>query len=160
MSVARIAKGLIAAIALTTAACACSDTTSTIDAVQAQSEEQTRLLQGKENVFVGYEKEVLDLLARPHLGDALTSQTIQAAEFVEIVYTGVGYLLTVRHPSLPTDRMVLDSPLVHGAEAGLEHGLGFVVFIEDHEMTLECFALADVLPSDIRERQVVITTSK
>ena len=151
------------------------------DDTTTATEEQMRLLEGKENVFVGYEKEVLDLLVRPHLGDGLTSEVVRAGELVALRYTGVGYFLTVRHSSLPIERNVPRSPNVSGkvevrrqrrfrSWTPEELLVGFIVFIEGYTVTIECFSYGTLgtdgrigqpfpVPTDIRERQVIITSA-
>ncbi|MGF1616650.1 MAG: hypothetical protein ACFCU2_02410 [Acidimicrobiia bacterium] len=106
-------------------------------------------------MFVPYEEQVLELLALPHLGGAVLKEAITHGRLVDETHTGVGYLLTIRHPALAAERVVLDQPPVHGTESGIM--LGFVVFIEDHELTLECFSYEEPVPADIRTRGVVIT---
>ena len=70
-------------------------------------------------------------------------------------HTGVGYFLTVRDDGLPSVRIVLDEPLLMGRSNGVE--VGFVVFIENHELTLECHGWGVEVPADIREREVVLS---
>lgn len=52
---------------------------------------------------------------------------------------------------------VLPSPIVHGSAVGLEHGIGFVVFIEDKEMTRECFSYDEDAPRAIRRGRITIS---
>jgi hypothetical protein len=66
-----------------------------------------------------------------------------------------GYFLTIKHPALPSEAFTLASPLVTG-HAG-ELVVGFVVFLGNHELTLECHAWgADEPPAGLRDMDVTI----
>ncbi|MGR3635000.1 MAG: hypothetical protein ACU0BK_03645 [Shimia sp.] len=66
--------------------------------------------------------------------------------------TGAGYLLTVCHRDLPLARHVFSQPLLT-ARIG-EVLVGFIVIIQDHELTLECFGYGDEdLPKFLRGAQ-------
>ena len=63
-------------------------------------------------VFADYERQVLRLLAEEHLGQRVFSSVLADGETIGVDHTGDGYLLSVRDPELPTERIVLSSPTV------------------------------------------------
>jgi hypothetical protein len=71
-------------------------------------------------------------------------------------YTGCGYFLSVKHPSLPAEPRTLSEPAVVGKVGDIQ--AGFVVFLGDGELTLECHTWGPVdIPEDFREREVLIS---
>ena len=92
---------------------------------------------------------------------ALDAQQLAAVCSVEhparYEYTGSGYFLTVAHSLLPATRNTLSDPAVVGTSG--EIVCGFVVFLREHELTLECHTWGAVdVPSDFRDHEVSITT--
>jgi len=74
---------------------------------------------------------------------------------VEYHATGYGYFLTVKHPSLPSKRNVYDKPMLIGHSGNVE--TGFIVFVENGELTIECHGWGDVVvPQDYREMDIRI----
>ncbi len=85
---------------------------------------------------------------------------LDEAQLVEFDHAGVGYFLTVSHPELSVERMVSEGPTPYGTAEGVL--CGFVAFIENRELTLECYDLAFQdrgMPEDIRERNIEISTN-
>ena len=109
-------------------------------------------------VFRDFEVEALRWLLEPALGKDSVDALIYEAEFVSYDYSGCGYFLSVTHPSLPQDRFVYSSPLVLGRAGGVESG--FLIFVENGELTLECCTLGEIeVPEDFRDRNVHISAS-
>lgn len=80
---------------------------------------------------------------------------LDSASIVSYEHTGVGYFLTVRHATLPSHRVVCDKPLLTGRYGDVE--CGFVVFLEDGELTLECHSWgAGGIPENFREWPIEI----
>lgn len=105
------------------------------------------------SVFKAFEAEVLTQLAAPVLGRPLVDSLLIDATLASYTYSGTGYFLTVRHPSLPAERLVCATPALTGR---LDELLcGFVIFIEQGELMLECHSWTSAgLPPDVRERAV------
>jgi hypothetical protein len=102
-----------------------------------------------------YEIKVLYLLASNVLSAQQLETLVSEGEFVEYDYTGCGYFLSIRHPSLPKDRIVCHEPLVTGRADDII--CGFVVFIENHQLTIECHSWGDIdVPEDFRDRDVQV----
>lgn len=102
-----------------------------------------------------YEKTVVRLLASRVLSPQQLDAVIREGELVEYDYTGCGYFLTIKHPALPTERIVSDTPKLTGSANGIISG--FVIFIEDGRLTIECHSWGDVdVPEWFRDRDVQI----
>ncbi len=72
-------------------------------------------------------------------------------------YTGCGYFLTIKDVRLPSERLVLSNPPVVGSAGDVQ--AGFLVFLGEHELVLECHTWGSVdVPADFRQLDVVIST--
>lgn len=110
------------------------------------------------NILREYEKTVVQLLAARVLSPQQLDAVIREGELVEYDYTGCGYFLTVKHPALPTTRVVCDTPKLTGTADGIISG--FVIFIEDGELTIECHSWGDVdVPEWFRGRDVRVAAT-
>ena len=92
---------------------------------------------------------------------ALSEEALQALAKVEHLasyeYTGCGYFLTVRLASLPAEPKTLSDPPVVGNSGEVQ--AGFVLFLGNQELTLECHTWGPVdVPADFRDREVAIST--
>lgn len=105
-----------------------------------------------------FELEVIRLMAKGVLSDEQIAALSEADVPDNYEYTGSGYLLTLRHPSLPIKRQTLSEPAVIGTVGNVQ--AGFVIFLGDKELTLEChtWGLTDV-PANFRDREVFINVS-
>jgi len=99
---------------------------------------------------------------------ALLAQGVLTASELELLreiaapsrheYTGCGYYITVAHPALPQAPRTLSAPVVVGSAGTVE--AGFVVYLGEGELTLECHSWGDVdVPEDFRDRDVAISTA-
>ncbi|HEV7890832.1 MAG TPA: hypothetical protein VGP08_09345 [Pyrinomonadaceae bacterium] len=110
------------------------------------------------SVLKDYEREVLYTLASDVLSPRQLSAVADEGELVGYDYTGRGYFLTVRHESLPRERIVCNSPMLSGSAGGVN--CGFVIFIEDGELTIECHPWDEDVPEDFRDREVRVTAAR
>jgi hypothetical protein len=100
-----------------------------------------------------YEGKVIELLTRGVLPPETLQSVKEDAEFVGYEHTGVGYFLTLKHAKLPKERVVCHKPLVTGESKGVLSG--FIVFLEDNELTLECYSLSEAdVPQSYRDEDV------
>ncbi len=107
------------------------------------------------SVFKDYETKVIYLLASSALSPRQLEALVSEGEFVGYEYTGSGYYLSARHPSLPGERIVCDRPLLMGKADGID--CGFVIFIEDGRLTIECHSWGELeVPEDYRDRDVQV----
>jgi hypothetical protein len=107
-------------------------------------------------VFREFEIQVLRLLVSPALSAEAVETIVREAEFSSYNYSGSGYFLTVKHPSLPIKRIVCSEPHVAGRWRDIQSG--FVAFIESGELMLECFTWGAVeVPESYREQSVVVS---
>jgi hypothetical protein len=105
------------------------------------------------SVFREYEIKVLDLLASNALSRQQLAAVVREGKFVSYEYSGSGYFLTVAHPSLPKQGITCWQPTVTGHADGID--CGFVLFIEDGELTMECHTWGPVdVPEGFRDRDV------
>ncbi|RLB51689.1 MAG: hypothetical protein DRI90_22755 [Deltaproteobacteria bacterium] len=107
-------------------------------------------------VFKEFEVSVI----RSLVGSALSTETIESvvntSKLVSVDHTGVGYFVTVMHPDLPADRIVCDTPMISGMSG--DTSFGFVIFLEDHQLTLECHSwTGGAIPGGIREQEVKLS---
>ncbi|WP_373050421.1 hypothetical protein [Thalassovita aquimarina] len=108
-------------------------------------------------VFSNFEKQVVDLLTEGSLSRGLRSRLNDEATRVDLRVSGTGYFLTVRHDDLPVERAVFDQPLLVG-EAD-EILTGFIIFVENHELTIECHSWGGCdVPKGYRDLDVQITS--
>ena len=109
-------------------------------------------------LFRGFEIQVLRLLVTPDLGAPVVESLIREAELVSYKYSGSGYFLTVKHPSLPERRIVCSEPQVVGHFGNIQSG--FVAFVGNGELMLECHTWGEVdVPANFREQSVVVAAT-
>lgn len=107
--------------------------------------------------FRKFERKVLSLLVAPKLGAEAIDAIAREAKLVNYDYSGSGYFLTVKHPCLPSERIVCDTPKVVGRSGNIQSG--FIVFIENGELMLECHTWGELnIPEDFREQPVLVET--
>jgi hypothetical protein len=105
-----------------------------------------------------YEKTVVHLLTSNVLSSQQLDDVIREGQLVEYDYTGCGYFLTIKHADLPIARVVCDTPQLTGSADGIISG--FVIFIEDGELTIECHSWGDVdIPEWFRDRDVQVAAT-
>jgi hypothetical protein len=110
------------------------------------------------SAFRGFETQVLRLLVLPKLGEEVVSSIEHNAEFMSYEYSGCGYFLKVRHPEIPRERMVCDKPFVSGLAEGVRGG--FIIFIGNGELTLECYELGELtIPTNYRDLDVAVSVT-
>jgi hypothetical protein len=106
-------------------------------------------------VLRDYEQQVVRLLTPGVLSPQEIDSVIREGELVEYDYTGCGYFLTIRHPALPVKRVVCDEPKLAGTVDGIDSG--FVIFIQNGQLTLECHSWGDIdVPEWFRDRDVQV----
>lgn len=89
------------------------------------------------------------------LREQLTQATLSPRD-----YTGVGFVTDITVPEqarrLPSSSLVISD--VHAEVKGLEHGAGFVVFIEGGALSmLECYMYEDAWPTDAHIHRLYYT---
>ena len=105
------------------------------------------------SVLKEYEQEVLNLLAPSALSPKQIEAVVHEGKFVSYDYSGCGYFLTLSHPNLPMERKVCDKPIVIGHAEGVD--CGFIIFIQDGELTIECHSWGKIdVPDGFREMNV------
>ncbi|AHX16213.1 hypothetical protein CH75_06925 [Dyella jiangningensis] len=102
-----------------------------------------------------FEVEAIRILAAGILSDEQIEGLKSLKVPARFEYTGCGYFLTVADPELPAERLTLSVPPIIGTADDVVSG--FVVFLGEHEPTLEChtWGVVDV-PDDFRQRDVLV----
>jgi hypothetical protein len=110
------------------------------------------------SILKEYEIQVLYLLASGVLSRRQLEALISAGEIIGYEYTGSGYFLSIRHASLPGERVVCHKPIVTGSADGVT--CGFVIFIEDGQLTIECHTWGEVnIPEGFRDKDVRVAAT-
>jgi hypothetical protein len=107
--------------------------------------------------FRAFELQAIGIMAEEILSDGQL-RALRDARPSRYEYTGSGYFLTVQHPSLPADAETLSEPAVVGTSGRFK--AGFVVFLGNHELTLECHTWGEAdVPASFRDQDVSISTA-
>ena len=107
--------------------------------------------------FRPFEIQAIHLMADAVLPRDLLSAVLAVDEVDRYEYTGCGYYLTVKHPDLPLEKKSLSDPPVAGVADQIH--AGFIVYLGDGELTLECHTWGAIdVPPDFREMNVLVKT--
>jgi hypothetical protein len=107
------------------------------------------------SVFQEFERRVVRSLAASHMPRDAIDSVLRSAVLVSCDHTVGGYFLTVRHSLLADARSVWHTPLLVGRADNVQ--CGFVVLIENGELTLECHSWGNAgIPENFRDRHVAI----
>lgn len=108
------------------------------------------------NGIAEFEKQVIRRLCGAHVSSSLLEELFEMPG-VDYEYSGAGYFLTFSHSELPVKRIVCDKPDMLGQWNGID--AGFVVFLENNELTLECHTLgSNEIPDNYREQPVKVSS--
>ncbi len=104
------------------------------------------------------EREVLEITAREYRGAAdVLHRQIDSAQVINFENSGAGffsYLAIADDAALLTEKSPLDG--AHGSVLGLEHGMGFIVFLRDGRLAMiEGYCNGDVSTTAIDFSRVV-----
>lgn len=109
--------------------------------------------------FKDFEMKALEAIAFSQLSDDAISALVRPASPLSYEYTGAGYFITVRDARLPSERRTLSVPPLVGVCGDIV--CGFVVFLDNHELTLEVHEWGQAGVSyDFRNMQVVVRDSQ
>lgn len=93
---------------------------------------------------------VSGIISADTMSDIKNEPTISAYDI-----TDNGYFITLKHPDLPEERIVCDKPIIIGECNGIK--TGFVIFIENNELTIECHGWGNhLIPKNYRELDVKV----
>jgi hypothetical protein len=104
-----------------------------------------------------YEIEATRLLLSEGKMNTDAEVLLREGRVTSVEHTGVGHFLTLRHDTLPIYRHVLGRPVLSGA--GPRGEVGFVAFVQDHELMFECYTSEDEVPLTIRDSNVCLKRS-
>lgn len=101
-----------------------------------------------------YEIQVLSIMLKNHFSSREIEELCES-EIHEFEFTGAGYFLQLRSKILPKLRKVISEPDIIGKAGNCM--LGFILYLEDQSLTLECHSWGiENPPESIREEQVII----
>ena len=112
--------------------------------------------------LTGFEKTAITLLCESILSKEQLSEVL-LAHSISYDYTGVGYFIEIEHSHLPNEKMVCDKPSVFGKDPYTkEIECGFIVFLGDGQLTLECHSYDsyEVFPENYRSSSPLIEVTK
>ncbi len=117
---------------------------------------QIAALYFKMNNIAEFEKDIIRQLCEAYVSHVLLEELFNKS-VAEYEYSGSGYFLTIRHSELPAERTVCDKPKLLGQWGDIDSG--FIVFLENNELTLECHSWGDKeIPSDYRKQPVKVVS--
>ncbi len=106
--------------------------------------------------FKSYEVDVLKLLLAQEFSEDIFLRILKGASARHVEYTNYGFYVSIRHPAIGKHRRVYSAPTTLGGHFGGQSA-GFVVFLEDDELTLEIFPWdGEALPATLRDSAVQI----
>lgn len=109
------------------------------------------------NVFRDFELEALNLLLRDAVTPAQMRVITTFSGPFAYRYTGSGYYLSISDQNLPISKSTRSEPAVVGISGAVQ--CGFVAFLGNHELILECHTWGPVnVPADFRDQRIVIST--
>jgi hypothetical protein len=98
-----------------------------------------------------FEKEIIfALLANSECSDIALPLAENQTTFE---FTGAGYFISFENDQLPKHRVVLDKPVITGRLGEVD--VGYIAFIENSELILECYTLSEGITEESRENEFV-----
>ena len=105
-----------------------------------------------------FEKKAIRLLVKDKIPQEVLHLVFGEPTQTKYDYTGSGYFLSLHHPDLPSERSVYTEPKVIGEANGISSG--FIVFVENSELTLECHSWGEIdIPENYRNLNVKVTAT-
>jgi len=106
-----------------------------------------------------YERTIIRMLCSDVISNSTLHEVMNHPEKIECKFTGEGYYLDIFHSGLPSERIALDTPGIVGVCQEVE--VGFIAFIEENVLCLECYNYSDTrgVPPGIRNETVIISTT-
>ena len=106
--------------------------------------------------FKPYEVALLQVLLAEDFSREQLSQILDGASEQHIESNGYGFYVSVRHPAVGDMRRVISAPPSLAGHCG-GRSAGFIVFLENNQLTLEIYPWdGDCLPDSFRDGDVTI----
>lgn len=70
-----------------------------------------------------------------------------------VEFSGAGYFVTIKDKRLPIQRVVLQKPDIRGILGNID--VGYIAFIENSELMLECFSYDNEVLPEHRDQQFI-----
>ncbi|HTU68313.1 MAG TPA: hypothetical protein VMF52_20390 [Steroidobacteraceae bacterium] len=98
-------------------------------------------------------------MAQEFLSEDQLQSVFSAQALASYEYTGSGYFLSVSDPSLPEAARTFSEPAVVGIAGDIR--AGFVVFLEERRLILECHTWGSVdVSENFRDLDVAVSTPR
>ena len=98
-----------------------------------------------------FEQQIInELLDTSELKDITLSKS---TENETLKFSGAGYFLTIKDLVSPKNRVVLSNPDIRGKLGGVD--VGYLAFVENSELTLECYSYDTEITAQHRELEFV-----
>jgi hypothetical protein len=102
-----------------------------------------------------FEIQVIEILAAGFLSNDAIVVLTSPSTSANYEYTGCGYFLTIRDSALPAEKRTLSIPTLIGSLGDVV--CGFVVYVDEHELTLEVHDWGTLhVTKDYRDGDVII----
>lgn len=103
-----------------------------------------------------FERKIIsELLEKSELKDIVLYEVLDCEE---LEFSGAGYFLTIKDPALPKRRIVLNDPDIRGKLGDID--VGYLVFVENSELTLECYSYDREILPEHRDKKFVRDTTQ
>ena len=100
------------------------------------------------NTIRSFEKQIIRVLTKEALPSSLIEKLL-ISEISNYRVTGVGYFFEIINEDLPKERIVCNSPtMILDLKCW---SAGFIIFIQDKELTFECHGWGGELPDEFRD---------
>jgi hypothetical protein len=106
--------------------------------------------------FKPYEVQILQTLVAHEFSRDQLLQLLEGASTPEVEYTNYGFFVSVKHSAIGKAGRVYTGPTTLRGNFGA-HSAGFIVFLEDDELTLETFPWdGERLPATFRDSDIQV----
>ncbi len=100
----------------------------------------------KSMTLTEFEIEVLGKMLKQEFSDSEIKSIISTSLITGYDYTGAGYFLKLTNKLIPINRKVISKPTLIGETEDIQ--LGFVLFLENNTLTIECHGWGDKNPPE------------
>lgn len=105
-----------------------------------------------------FERKAIEMLVEGAISAETLDEIFEGSVIADYEYTGCGYFLKLNHPKLPSKACTCHEPKVRGEANGILSG--FIVYLGDGELVLECHTLGEIeVPPTYRDQDVQVSAA-
>ena len=105
-----------------------------------------------------FECKAIEILVAGIIPVETLGEIFEESAVADYEYTGCGYFLKLTHPELPSKVCTCHEPKVRGEANGILSG--FIVYLGDGELVLECYTLGEIdVPPTYRDQDVQVSAT-